>query len=224
MFLCAAVPRFRFCVKVYDRMPPVRRLRELPLQWRKPHTRIQGRTASGDSSGGENISRPRLRSGEPSEFRSNARVCKFHSADHSVNAGCVEGFCMFLHWVQEGAAASTVPTTPLRVCCRVVFALSDLDSTSRTNSWAKRTSFEQCMKLCQDAQTEFALLRESLGVSRVNHILRVHGHSPSGTAGCRYDEVGQRSLERLIPHLTEDSMTQATLRRETSLLLHWDTS
>ena len=33
------------------------------------------------------------------------------------------------------------------------------------------------VKLCQDPQTEFALLRESLGVSRINHILRVHGHT-----------------------------------------------
>ena len=35
-------------------------------------------------------------------------------------------------------------------------------------------------------QTEFALLRESLGVSRINHILRVHGpHNPARTASCR---------------------------------------
>ena len=33
------------------------------------------------------------------------------------------------------------------------------------------------VQLCQDPQTEFALLRESLGVSRINHILRVHGHT-----------------------------------------------
>ena len=37
------------------------------------------------------------------------------------------------------------------------------------------------VQLCQDPQTEFALLRESLGVSRTNHILRVHGqpHNPA---------------------------------------------
>ena len=59
--------------------------------------------AFGDSSGGENIGRPGLRSSEPSWFRSSARVCKFHAADHSVNArivssrgfGCAAGFCMF---------------------------------------------------------------------------------------------------------------------------------
>ena len=30
------------------------------------------------------------------------------------------------------------------------------------------------VEVCQDPQTEFALFRESLGVSRINHILRVH--------------------------------------------------
>ena len=37
------------------------------------------------------------------------------------------------------------------------------------------------VQLCQDPQTEFALLRESLGISRTNHILRVHSqpHHPA---------------------------------------------
>ena len=62
---------------------------------------------------------------------------------------------------------------------------------------------------CQDPQTEFALLPESLGVSRINRILRVHGQEKR--AAEIYDEIGRRSLERLFPGLTEDSMTQATL-------------
>ena len=68
------------------------------------------------------------------------------------------------------------------------------------------------VQLCQDPQTEFAL-RESLRVSRVNHTLRVHGHTilQEQRAAEVYDEIGQRSLERLSPSLTEDSMTQATL-------------
>ena len=33
------------------------------------------------------------------------------------------------------------------------------------------------VQLCQDPQTEFALLRESPGVTRINHIFRVHGHT-----------------------------------------------
>ena len=68
------------------------------------------------------------------------------------------------------------------------------------------------VQLCQDPQTEFALLLESLGVSRVNHILRVHGHKilEEQRAAAVYDEMGQRSLERLFPGLTEDSTTQAT--------------
>ena len=58
----------------------------------------------------------------------------------------------------------------------------------------------------KDPQTEFAFLRESLGVSRINHILRVHGHTilQEQRAAEVCDEVGQRSLERLFPGFTED--------------------
>ena len=68
------------------------------------------------------------------------------------------------------------------------------------------------VQLCQDPRTEFALLRESLGVSRINHILRVHGHTilQEQRAADIYDEVGQRSLERLFPRFAEDSNTQAS--------------
>ena len=54
---------------------------------------------------------------------------------------------------------------------------------------------------------------ESLGVSRINHILRFHGHTilQEQRAAEVYDEIGKRSLERLFPGLTKDSMTQATL-------------
>ena len=62
------------------------------------------------------------------------------------------------------------------------------------------------------ADTEFALLRESLGVS-INHILGVHGRKilEEQSAAAVHDETGQRSLERLFLNLTQDSMTQATL-------------
>ena len=68
-------------------------------------------------------------------------------------------------------------------------------------------------QLCQDPQTEFALLRESLGVSRINNILRIHCHTilQEQRAVEVYDEIGQRSLERLFLGLTEDSMTQTNL-------------
>ena len=69
------------------------------------------------------------------------------------------------------------------------------------------------VQLCQGPQTEVALPRESLGVSRINHILRVHGHTimEEQSAAEVYDEIGQRSPERLFPGPTEVSMTQATL-------------
>ena len=67
------------------------------------------------------------------------------------------------------------------------------------------------VQLRQDPQTECALLQESLGVSRINHILWMHGHTilQEKKAAGIYDEVGQRSLERLFPGFTEDSTEQA---------------
>ena len=69
------------------------------------------------------------------------------------------------------------------------------------------------VQLCQDPQTEFARLRESLEVSRINHFLRVHTNTilEEQSAAAVYDEIGLRSLERLLQGLTEDSMTQAKL-------------
>ena len=72
-------------------------------------------------------------------------------------------------------------------------------------------AMHQRVQLCQDPQTEFVLLRESLGVSRINHILGVHGHTVLQERRAEiFDEVGRRSLERLFPGFTEDSMEQAT--------------
>ena len=69
------------------------------------------------------------------------------------------------------------------------------------------------VQLCQDPQAQFTLLRESLGVSRVNHTSRVLGHMflTEETAANTSDEVGQGSPERLFPGFTEDSAQQATL-------------
>ena len=74
------------------------------------------------------------------------------------------------------------------------------------------------VQLFQDPQTEFALLRESLGVSRMNHILRVNGHEilHEERAAQIFDEVGDRSLERLFPGFTEHSREQATLSESQS--------
>ena len=60
--------------------------------------------------------RPGLRSGEPSGFRSDAWVCKFQAANHSVNArvvssrdfGSAAGFRVFQLWVQEGTATGAL--------------------------------------------------------------------------------------------------------------------
>ena len=68
------------------------------------------------------------------------------------------------------------------------------------------------VRLCQDPQTYFALLRESLGVSRINHNLRVHGHTikQEKRAVEIFDEVGQRNFERVFSGFMEDSLEQAT--------------
>ena len=67
------------------------------------------------------------------------------------------------------------------------------------------------VQLCRDPQTEFALLRESLGVSRINHILRVRGHailqeqSKSRSAQASL-ESGTRGRETLrLQHTLEHS-------------------
>ena len=77
----------------------------------------------------------------------------------------------------------------------------------------RHSSHARTCPASQDPQTEFALLRESLGVRRINHILQVHGHTilQEQPAAEIYDEVGQRLLERLFPGFMEDSMVQATL-------------
>ena len=94
------------------------------------HTHIQSRAASWDSSGGENVSRPGLRSCEPSGFRSNAWVCEFLTADHGVNA-CAEssrGFgsaCKFLRIPAAGPGRSHTNGTRQilsTLCCQLLSA------------------------------------------------------------------------------------------------------
>ena len=73
------------------------------------HTHIQSRTASWDSSGSEEISRPGLRCCEPSGFRGDAWVCEFQSTQNCMNASAVPSsgyggaarLSVFMLWVQE---------------------------------------------------------------------------------------------------------------------------
>ena len=77
------------------------------------------RAALRPGTAGKNISQPGLRSCEPSGLRSNACVCEFQSADHSVNAcvvssrcfGSAAGFSVFQMLVQKGTATTAVPTS-----------------------------------------------------------------------------------------------------------------
>ena len=114
----ALVTKFRDFVSAVGKFaikgPLAPRLLVLLLHWKRTHTHIQSRTASWES-GGENNSRPGLRSCEPPGFRRDVQVRKFHAADHGVNArvapphgfGSAASFCVFQPWVQEGTAPST---------------------------------------------------------------------------------------------------------------------
>ena len=92
--------------------------------------------------------------------------------------------------------------------------------------------------LCQDPQTEFAILRESMGVSRINHILRVHGHTilqeqraaenlRRGWAAASRTAL-PRSSRRTVRgkrHSVQASPESGTKERETTRLLHtWEPS
>ena len=63
------------------------------------------------------------------------------------------------------------------------------------------------IQLCQDPLAEFAFIRESLGVSRVPHILRERGHQilEEAVAPRAFDDVG-----RLFPGFTQDNTEQAS--------------
>ena len=65
------------------------------------------------------------------------------------------------------------------------------------------------VQVCQNPYTEFALLRENLGVSRISHILRVQGHTilREAEAANIFDHGGQRSLERRFPRTSHAQRT-----------------
>ena len=67
------------------------------------------------------------------------------------------------------------------------------------------------VQLGQDPQTKFATICKSLGVSRVNFILRVHDLLESEAAATTFDSVGAATLERLFPKTHRDGLDQATL-------------
>ena len=66
--------------------------------------------------------------------------------------------------------------------------------------------------ICRDVQAEHVLNRQSLGVSRVTHILRVHGRRlQQAGALAQFDQMTSGEMDRLFPGLTEESHEQATL-------------
>ena len=68
--------------------------------------------------------------------------------------------------------------------------------------------------ICQDVQTEHVLNRQSLGIGRVKHILRVHGEKLLGQGATvleGFDTATREAMDRLFPGLTPESHEQATL-------------
>ena len=99
------------------------------------------------------------------------------------------------------AARGSIAVGPRQYVADQLLAKADV-------TWA----MHERVQLYQDPQTEFTLLRECLGVNRINHILRAHGYtSLQEKEATKIFEVGHRSLERLFPGFTEDGFEQATL-------------
>jgi len=71
----------------------------------------------------------------------------------------------------------------------------------------------QKTEVCQDAQTEHVLGRLSLGVCRLNHVLRVHGRVLHGQqeAVKHLDDATFVAMTRLFPGITPEGRIQASL-------------
>ena len=67
--------------------------------------------------------------------------------------------------------------------------------------------------VCGDTQVEHVLARQSLGIGRVNHILRVHGAELAGLEGCLepFDRSAAAAQARSFLGVTEESFDQAAL-------------
>ena len=118
-------------------------------------------------------------------------------------------------WMQRllsggSAKCSTWPKSPQSPLEARSESLSDLDSTSRTNSFLGKADV-----IRSDASTLPAPPGPADGIRPPPKVSPLSSLAApilqEQRAAEIYDEVGQRSLERLFPGLTEDCVTQATL-------------
>ena len=74
-------------------------------------------------------------------------------------------------------------------------------------------AMQERIAVIQDVQTEHVLNRESLGVGRVNRILRVHGDEllRSGRTLRSCDDATRDEMDGLLPGMTTEGHEQATL-------------
>ena len=70
----------------------------------------------------------------------------------------------------------------------------------------------QRAEVCSDAQTEHVISRQSLGVCRVNHILRAHGRDLLEAGDSQqFESAAAHAMERLFPGTTAEGLCQAAL-------------
>ena len=65
-------------------------------------------------------------------------------------------------------------------------------------------AIQEKVAICGDVQTEHVISRQSLGVGRVNHILRVHGHALAAVPGALggFEEITRcTAFHTLLLHL-----------------------
>ena len=119
-----------------------------------------------------------------------------------------------LSWVQQNAAVHSAdnPSVTLGVCTGGKEAILD----QVTQKAKVVQAMTERIAVCGDAQTEHVMYKQSLGVCRLNHILRVHGHAlvTAKDALDPFTQVARGAQARLFPGLTEESFRQAALGPE----------
>jgi hypothetical protein len=74
-------------------------------------------------------------------------------------------------------------------------------------------AMQQRTAVCCDTQTEHVLNSQSLGIGRVNHFFRVHGHRLARDSAelQAFDDAARCTADRLFPGLTDEFHKQAAL-------------
>ena len=108
------------------------------------------------------------------------------TVDPSVGSVCLQMCHPNVNGVSEAA-------------CMLALKFRELHGTRCSTCFANQGRIDTPCRIARNThwmpQTEFAFLRESVAVSRINHILRAHGN-PSRTASCRNLRRGWTAVSR----------------------------